>query len=108
MLPPWAGEVKGQPRPDLLPTRQAPVGYAQAAAGTRAWNSLGRLSNPLTIVLARTKMRLPAGTVPNSATYSDVMSADPCAGVGHMPMIRNLLHDRTAEPCGGLARNTVF
>ena len=48
---------------------------AQADAGTRAWNSRGRLSNPPTIVLARTKMRLPAGTVPNAATYSDVMSA---------------------------------
>jgi hypothetical protein len=39
--------------------------YGQAA-GTRAWNSRGRLSNPLTIVLAWTNRRLPTGTAPNS------------------------------------------
>jgi len=36
-------------------------------AGTRARNSRGRLSNPLTIVLARRKIRRPTGGGPKQA-----------------------------------------
>jgi hypothetical protein len=78
------------------------------AAGTRAWNCRGRLSNPSSIVLAWTNRRLPTGTAPNSAVYSPVMSAAPDVGTGQVPMMRKLRHARTAGFCGGLVRSTVF
>ena len=53
--------------------------YGQAA-GTRAWNCRGRLSNPSTIVLARTNRRLPTGTAPNSA--------ESATGAEQVPMMR--------------------
>src|ERR1035437_9232649 len=91
------GGGKPSPRPSPPPRgRGCPLGQVRGqrrayhqAAGTRAWNCRGRLSNSPTIVLARMNRRLPAaGAAPNSAAYSAVMSAAFATGAGQTPMMR--------------------
>src|ERR1039458_4887373 len=91
-----------QRAPSPLPNGRGAHANSAQAAGTRAWNWRGRLSNPFTIVLVWTNRRLPIGTAPNSATYSDVMSAEPAVGTGQVPIIRKFRQARIAEFCGGL------
>jgi hypothetical protein len=52
---------------DQTPTENREKHTRGHGAGTRAWNSRGRLSNPLTMVLARKKIRRPTGGGPKQA-----------------------------------------